>query len=528
MQQRIPETDAKLKAIQEREKSLMLQLSLCNQLCSVTTKTALVPVITGLLHDNLPFDSFVICVADAAEKEYNIFFHDDEKSQSELKGTPHFVADGFFDTALQSADPVVFNLLNLSAKNTPVFIARARQVGMREAVAFPLHYHKNNPSVVFMFYKRQGSFDRNAERLLKSISLQMALTISNILLTQKLNNHTGTPSNFKDQVIEQQQETHNPDTIFTDVVAKSDELQEVFKLVSQVAPSDSGVLLLGESGTGKEVIASAIHNLSPLKNRNMIRVNCAAIPENLIESELFGHEKGSFTGATERRKGKFELANNSTLFLDEIGELPLNMQTKLLRVLQENEFERIGSSRTIKVKVRIIAATNRNLFEEMAGGRFRSDLFYRLNVFPIVIPPLRERKSDIQPLSNYFIDLYCSKSGKKPVALSPKVLEAMMIYTWPGNVRELKHAIERSILLSDGKKITKMHFPEMTSATDAEGEKHPNISLLDVEKAHILKVIKLCNGRISGPNGAAARLGVPPTTLASKMQKLGISKKHTF
>jgi len=528
MQQRIPETDAKLKAIQEREKSLMLQLSLCNQLYAVTTKTALGPVIKGLLHDNLPFDNFVICVADAAEKEYSIFFHDDEKSQSELMGAPHFVDDGFFDTALQSAEPVVFNLLNLSTKNIPIFIARARQVGMREAVAFPLHYHKNNPTVVFLFYKRAGSFDRNAERLLKSISLQMALTVSNILLTQSIEAHTGTPSYSGKQPAEQQLEAHDPDTIFTDVVAKSDEIKEVFRLVSQVAPSDSGVLLLGESGTGKEVIASAIHNQSPLKNRSMIRVNCAAIPENLIESELFGHEKGSFTGATERRKGKFELANNSTLFLDEIGELPLNMQTKLLRVLQENEFERIGSSRTIKVKVRIIAATNRNLYDEVAEGRFRSDLFYRLNVFPIVIPPLRERRADIQPLSAYFINSYCAKAGKKPVALSPKVLEAMMIYTWPGNVRELKHAIERSILLSDGKKITQMHFPEFNPTTSPVDEKDLNISLLDVEKAHILKVIKLCNGRISGPNGAAARLGIPPTTLASKMQKLGISKKHTF
>jgi len=374
----------------------------------------------------------------------------------------------------------------------------------------------------------------------------LAITVSNILVTLKIEKHlktlqhSGVPAigSLPVQQQQQQQQQQQPEisprpesqykkdsTNFAGIIGKSQEIQKVITLINQVAASDSGVLLLGESGTGKEVIAHALHMNSAQKNKTMIKVNCAAIPANLIESELFGHEKGSFTGATERRTGKF--AHNSTLFLDEIGELPLEMQTKLLRVLQEKEFEPIGSKNTIKVNVRIIAATNRDLQQEVTEGKFRSDLFYRLNIFPILIPPLRNRKEDIPLLSAHFINEYCSKTQKKTIALSAKVNEAMMLYSWPGNVRELKHSIERSILLATGPTIKKMHFPENNGNNSIQNtEEHHIKSLEQVEREHILKVIKLCNGRISGPNGAALKLGMPSTTLISKMQKLGIQKGH--
>jgi transcriptional regulator with GAF, ATPase, and Fis domain len=310
------------------------------------------------------------------------------------------------------------------------------------------------------------------------------------------------------------------------MVGSGAEMQKIFRLVEQVAPSDSTVLLLGETGTGKELIARAIHDASSRKDQTMIKVNCAALPANLIESELFGHEKGSFTGAIERRIGKFELASNSTLFLDEIGELPLELQVKLLRALQEKEIERIGGRGSIKVNTRIIAATNRNLLTEVQEGRFRADLYYRLDVFPITLPPLRHRMEDIPVLTTHFISRYASSAGKKITTLSHKVLDDLMTYSWPGNVRELEHLVERSVLLTNGDTILKMTLPSSVPhplPTPIIDEFHIR-PLEEVERDYILQAIKKCNGRVSGPHGAAIRLGLPSTTLISKMQKLGIKK----
>jgi len=525
MQQKNPEADAILKAIEQREKNHLLQLSLCTALSQVTDRNGLAQVVQQL-KSSISFDAFIICITDEYEKQYRVFFHDNAKSQSELNGVVQPVNDGYFDTALQSAEPVTFNLTNPVGKNgLPVFMQRERQLAMREAVAMPLHYHKNNPAILFLFFKNPRGFTGAVHRLLKGLSMQLALSISNSLITEKITllgsgpNTINPISNPENQVPE-----FISDDSFTDIVGQGAAMQKVITLIKQVAPSDSGVLLLGESGTGKEVIACAIHKHSTRSAKAMIKVNCAAIPANLIESELFGHEKGSFTGATARRIGKFEQANNSTLFLDEIGELPLDLQTKLLRVLQEHEFERIGGTKTIKVNARIIAATNRNLQQEVAMGRFRADLFYRLNIFQIQLPALRERIEDIPVLSTHFINDFCSKANRKTPAISSNVLKAMMVYSWPGNVRELKHALERSVLLTTGTTITDMQFPEIHTADNGD---HYIKTLEEVEKEHILRVIKICGGRISGTNGAAEKLGVRPTTLLSKMQKLGIKKEHT-
>nr|WP_322626204.1 sigma 54-interacting transcriptional regulator [uncultured Flavobacterium sp.] len=530
MQQKNPQADAILKAIQEREKDHLLQLGISNKLAQVTDIKALTAVVQQELKDVTLSDHTALCITDADEKHYKLFFHDDSKVLAEHKNQEYSTADGIFDAALQSAEPLIIKATDFSKKKTtPAFIEKAFAIGIREIVVLPLYHQKNNPTVLFLFYKKPGSFGRQALRLLKGISLQLSLTVCNILLTQKIALYGNTPpATSTEDLVEDTPVQVSENESFSGIVGQGIIMQQVITLIKQVAPSTSGVLLLGESGTGKEVIAHAVHYNSAVRHKEMVRVNCAAIPANLIESELFGHEKGSFTGATERRIGKFEQANNSTLFLDEIGELPLALQTKLLRVLQESEFERIGSAKTIKVNVRIIAATNLNLEQEVAAGRFRADLYYRLNVFPITIPPLRERREDIPELSAYFVSAFCAANKRKVLTISAKVLNAMAIYPWPGNVRELKHVLERSVLLATGHAITEIYLPEI--ATGSTNEDAPQrIKLLEeVEKEYILKVIKLCNGRISGPNGAANKLGIPNTTLISKMQKLGIKKSHSI
>jgi transcriptional regulator with GAF, ATPase, and Fis domain len=310
---------------------------------------------------------------------------------------------------------------------------------------------------------------------------------------------------------------------FPNIIGGAPAMQKVYHMVSLVAESNSTVLLLGETGTGKGLVADAIHNSSPRKHKVMIKVNCAAMPTNLIESELFGHEKGSFTGAIERRIGKFELANNSTVFLDEIGEMPLEMQVKLLRALQDREIERVGGKAPIKVNVRIIAATNRNLEEEVRTGRFRPDLYYRLNVFPITLPPLRDRVEDIAPLTNFFLSRYSRHLGKV-MTISPNVINELKSYSWPGNVRELEHLIERSVLLSPENVLTEIQLP--TNPKEGNND-HPDLfihTLQQIERKHILMILKKCNGKIAGNGGAAALLEIPSTTLHSKIKKLGISK----
>ncbi|MDX1941558.1 MAG: sigma-54 dependent transcriptional regulator [Saprospiraceae bacterium] len=316
----------------------------------------------------------------------------------------------------------------------------------------------------------------------------------------------------------------NPSSV--GIIGNSERILTVLDHVAQVAPTDTSVLIMGESGTGKEQIADCIHQLSYRKNKPFIKINCAALPASLIESELFGHEKGAFTGAFDKRIGKFEQAAGGSIFLDEIGEMPLEMQVKLLRVLQEKEIERIGGRLPIKTDVRIIAATNRILEKEIGEGRFRLDLYYRLNVFPITLPPLRERKEDIPLLAEYFVNRYARKIGKKITDISPKVMQELLNYDFPGNVRELEHLLERSILLTKGAVIKEIYLPSIAQAASLSALEDKNIKTIEEnERDHILSVLKKCNGRIWGSGGAAELLGVPPTTLNSKMKKLGIKKE---
>jgi len=310
---------------------------------------------------------------------------------------------------------------------------------------------------------------------------------------------------------------------FKGIIGSSQSMREVLDHVVIVGASNISVLILGESGTGKEIIAQCIHRISPRKAKPFIAVDCASLPANLIESELFGHEKGSFTGATEKRMGKFEQGNGGTVFLDEIGELPPDLQVKLLRVLQEKEVQPIGGQKR-KIDVRIIAATNRNLEEEIAAGRFRLDLYYRLNVFPILLPPLRERKEDIPSLANHFVEVFAEREHKKITGIADQVIRLMLNYSWPGNIRELENLMARSVLLSSGPIVNSLQLPNQSQPLfKAAGMQIKTIA--ENERDHILTALEICNWRIYGPGGAAELLNINGSTLHSRMKKLGIIKK---
>jgi DNA-binding NtrC family response regulator/ligand-binding sensor domain-containing protein len=310
---------------------------------------------------------------------------------------------------------------------------------------------------------------------------------------------------------------------FEAIITQNDALKKLLHRVEKVASTDATVLILGESGTGKELLARAVHNISNRKKRPLVKVNCSVLPANLIESELFGHEKGAFTGAISRKIGRFELANGGTIFLDEIGDLPMDLQSKLLRILQEGEFERLGNPVTIKVDVRVISATNRNIEKGIEQGTFREDLFYRLNVFPITIPPLRDRKNDIPLLVKHFVDKYGKKTGSKIDIIPENVMSTLTTYHWPGNVRELENIIERAIILNPGQKLV---LGDWFSKINLNNENHESLSLEDNERQLILKALEETDWRVSGDKGAAIILGLKPTTLEYRMKKLGINRNH--
>lgn len=309
---------------------------------------------------------------------------------------------------------------------------------------------------------------------------------------------------------------------FGEIIGGSNALKKALSSVEKVAATGSSVLIMGETGTGKELIARAIHSLSRRKDRPLVKTNCAVLPANLIESELFGHEKGAFTGAVARRIGRFELAHGGTMFLDEIGELPLELQSKLLRVLQDGEFERVGGTQTISVDVRIIAATNRNLEKLAETGAFREDLYYRLNVFPILLPPLRERKEDIPALAKHFVLKHGAKCGRKIEIIPQSTIRALQEYSWPGNIRELENIIERGLIISQGGRL---NLGDCFNQKKIAHSQDDLVSMAEVERSHILKVLKMTGGRVSGENGAAKILGLNPQTLYSRIKRLGITRE---
>jgi formate hydrogenlyase transcriptional activator len=352
---------------------------------------------------------------------------------------------------------------------------------------------------------------------MERVAAQVALALDNALAYQEIQALKDRLSEEKLYLEEEVGEGFAPD----EIIGESQALQGVLRQVKAVSASDATVLLLGETGTGKELLARLVHESSRRRDRTFVKLNCAAIPLGLMESELFGHEKGAFTGAIAQKKGRLELADGGTIFLDEVGELPLELQPKLLRALQEREFERLGGTRTISVDVRLIAATNRDLEQMVAEGRFRADLYYRLNVFPVRIPPLRERRDDIPALVRYFTQKHARSLGRAIERISPAVMAALQAGQWPGNIRELENFIERSVILSTGSEL-RAPLSELRNG-DAHPEPAPATTMDEAERQTILHALKAARGKVAGPEGAAARLGLKRTTLQSRMKKLGLT-----
>lgn len=427
------------------------------------------------------------------------------------------IEETYTSQVLASKDGLVFNIAE-ELKSGTAYSKLWKSSGLKNVYALPLRVGNKNIGTIWLLANRLSRI------MLKGICAQISVAIANIQANEKLLDYKKQLEVENDYLKEQIQTIYN----FSEIVGSGDQMQKVYRLMSLVADANTTVLVLGETGTGKELIARALHNASPRKDKLMVKVNCAALPANLIESELFGHERGAFTGAIDRRIGKFELANNSTLFLDEIGELPLEAQSKLLRVVQERELERVGGKQTIKVDVRLIAATNRNLEEEVKAGRFRADLYFRLNVFPISLPPLRDRSEDIEPLTHFFVQKYSRNTGRKIRKVAPRAIQQLRSYTWPGNVRELEHLIERSILLTTDGTLDDIYIPQHADTEKQEEAFLLNRSLEEIERSYIIQTLKRCAGKISGTGSAAEVLKIPGNTLHSKIKKLGISKSDYF
>jgi len=414
------------------------------------------------------------------------------------------------------------DFINICDK-TPIKKLFAASMNMKSNLMLPapLTLTENGGLYLSFFSRDANNYNKNHLTLCERLQEPLIFAIENLISHDK-------KLDKKNTTAERPAEVKITKTAgFESIVGKSPVLLKIFDHILQVAPADTTVLITGESGTGKESIAHSIKNLSNRKDKPFVKINCSALPPSLIESELFGHEKGSFTGALERRIGKFEQADNGTLFLDEIGDMPLEMQAKLLRAIQEKEIERVGGNISIKVNVRIIAATNCNLEKEVADGRFRLDLYYRLNVFPIKMPPLRERKDDIGLLARHFIAVYSAKTGKNVTEISETALKSLLLYQWPGNIRELENLIERSILLAKTNTIEHIPLPALDEAKiNTRSNDWYFKTIQENEREHIINVLEKCNGRIRGAGGASEILGIPPTTLASRMQKLGIKRSH--
>jgi len=407
---------------------------------------------------------------------------------------------------------------------------RALETGAKDFIAKPFDLVEvktriHNILEVRLLYKKIENYNKELEKTVHERTRELTQEIEERKKTEEsLQGTYAEIKRLKDRLqaenIYLQQEVAR-EYNFGEIIGQSKALSRVFLRVEQVAPMNATVLLTGETGTGKGVVARAIHSSSARKDRPMITVNCTALPANLIESELFGREKGAFTGAHARQIGRFELADHGTIFLDEIGEMPLELQSKLLRVIQDGEFERLGSPRTIKTDVRIIAATNRRLEEEIKNGRFREDLYYRLNVFPITMPPLRQRKEDIPLLVNHFVAKFNKKIGKRIETVSKDTLNALQEYHWPGNVRELESVIERAIITSQGNTLQVLdRFDTFRKAVEPAGQEVK--ALADLEHDHILQVLRKTGWRINGKKGAALLLGLNPSTLRARMHKYGI------
>jgi len=505
----------------QEEQSFLLDFS--NDITQVRTKPELQAAIFKVLDKTMHTKLAMIRVIDDDGIHLSPFMFDKtlfakaEINFDKMAADRITIEEPYTSRVLASKEGLVFNVEE-EIKSGNAYARLWKTTGLKNMYSLPLRAGDKNIGTIWLLANRLSKL------MLQGVCSQISVAIANIQANEKLLAYKKQLEVENAYLKEQIKTIYN----FSEIIGSGAAMQEVYRLMSLVAASNTTVLVLGETGTGKELIARAIHNASPRKDKLMVKVNCAALPASLIESELFGHERGAFTGAIDRRLGKFELANHSTLFLDEIGEMPPEAQAKLLRVIQERELERLGGKQTIRIDVRLIAATNRNLEEQVRTGHFREDLYYRLNVFPILLPPLRERLEDIEPLTKFFVDKYSRNNGKKILKIAPNALQQLRGYTWPGNVRELEHLIERSVLLASDDILQDVYIPRSTT-TEKQGLAHlANRTLEEVERSYIIEVLKRCTGKISGTGGAAEILQIPGNTLHSKMKKLGITKADYF
>jgi formate hydrogenlyase transcriptional activator len=499
------------------EEAVMLQLS--SALLSSVDVRKLLGAVSASIREVTPHDCATLCIYDSNAGDMKVQFLSAEEmdvSRAELRIPVDRSPAG---AALRRREPVM-----LARMPDPAFAASAVQhltsLGMVSGCWVPLIHRGEAIGAMAVASRSEGAFSGHDAEMLSQIAAQVAVAVNNAITFRRM-------AELRDRLNQEKQYLEseiNLEHSYEDIVGESAGLRQVLRQIETVAPTDATVLIQGETGTGKELLARAIHRLSPRSERTFVKLNCAAIPAGLLESELFGHEKGAFTGAIARKIGRLELAHEGTLFLDEIGEMPLDLQPKLLRALQEREIERLGGIRPIAVNVRLVAATNRDLARMVAEKQFRSDLYYRLKVFPVFAPPLRERTEDIPILVRHFVTVHSRRMGKDIESIPDEVMKAFVRWKWPGNIRELENFLERAVILTRGPVL---HAPlaELETEDEPEDEDAPeNATLHEAERDHIVRALREAKGQIGGPDGAAARLGLKRTTLNSKMKKLRIGR----
>ncbi len=499
------------KLARERDR-LQLLLEINNTLVSNLNLSELLSAISTCLRRVIQHDIAGLALYDSKIKKLRVtaleFPADEnvfvENEIIEMEGTPGGLA-------FTTQKPVMSGL-NHSAD--PV----GKRAGLKSGCTVPLMSHGRVLGILGVARLSENAFNDDDADLLSQVGTQVAIAVENALAFREIDT---LKNQLKEEKLYLESEIRT-EYNFEEIIGQSNSLKRALQDVETVAPTDSSVLIFGETGTGKELIARAIHNLSSRREHTLVKVNCAAIPTGLLESEMFGHEKGAFTGAVEQRKGRFELAHGGTIFLDEVEEIPLELQPKLLRVLQEHEFERLGSGRTIRVDVRVVAATNADLAQMVTEKKFRSDLYYRLNVFPISLPALRERPDDIPLLVNFFVHKFAQQMNKAIEQIPRETMDVLTGYSWPGNIRELQNLIERAVILTRGK-VLEIPLGELKRSSKVTSN-YGMRTLEDVEREHILQVLRETNWIVGGPQGAAARLGLNRTTLNYRMRKLGIQR----
>ena len=501
------------------EEALMLEIT--NVLVSKLDIRDLLAAISTSLSRVKPYEYANLALQDPSTKQLRVLplgspYEEDPIQQGALlplEGSPAGLA-------FSSREPLLLNLID-TARFSPEIMGRLVKAGVRSACFLPLISLNRVIGTLNVYSRKEADFSQREVSLLSRVANHVAIAMNNALALRQF-------SEQKEKLAKEKlhlEDEVRTESAFDETIGQSAALKRILKQVETVACTDATVLILGETGTGKERVARAIHKLSHRREHTFVKFNCAAVPTGLLESELFGYEKGAFTGATSQKIGRFDLANRGTLFLDEVGDIPLDLQPKLLRVLQEQEYERLGSTRTIRADIRLIAATNRNLAQMVADGRFREDLYYRLKVFPIIVPPLRERREDIPLLVRYFVEKHAARMNKRIDTIPPDAMNALIQWHWPGNVRELKNFLERAVILTQGP-ILHVPFSELKSI--AEIESPATATLEATEREAILRVLRETRGVIGGPGGAAVRLGLKRTTLTAKMGRLGISRRDLW